>query len=665
MTTRLVLFSVVVWNIYSTRFLPYRHQPDDADTEAAVRAINAGHPFELLDVGADGNPQLRKMSDAPLDRGMQIVMAVGAAAGRRVFGSSFQLTSSHGREMFLVLFVITTAVAVAPSVPFLVALAGALSIRVLFEWGPFVLGPAQHWGVAYGVVTTAIYLATVLRPWTGPRRLTLLLLAALAAFAQVLRQESLGVAYLVGCSLMISGALCVLVQRRASHRADVALNLQVVARRAVVGGLLLVAVNASVRPFERWCISRTLATQFAETRPAEHGLGGPLYLSLGYVSNPFNIGWRDPIGILHARLAMLPEPYPGDAAAQDILLNEFLRIVTMEPWLLVRNIVAKAERLDLLASRRITTASGVAVRQLPPQAWFYRAVPWVILSSLLFLIWRGSPDGVIVWAASFALGIGGTAGALVVFPDYVGGTQGVCVAIVLVISAAIAASTAPAWRNVGDGRHQAARQLLGAHVLVTAACVVLAMAFVGIQALRYRALRETTAQRDPLAAIKEQEFRYAHVFNDLSVGQQGRLVARLHDSADPRVADVLAERRGDLSLFRPEVIVRTDSQIHLLVWMGRSFRPPVPSLYQGSTHALLLICGECPPEATLNDYPADWMMLNDLEWQGRYRMFSLPLSPRLTSARYFHVVAERVVRLEPSLSTGLIPELIASARVSF
>ena len=337
----------------------------------------------------------------------------------------------------------------------------------------------------------------------------------------------------------------------------------------------------------------------------------------------------------------------------------------MEPWLLARNIAAKAVHLHLLASRRIATASDMGVRQVPAQAGFYRAALLVIPIVLLLLIWRGTPEGVVIWVASLALAIGGTAGALVIFPDYLGGTQGVSVAMVLIVSAAIAESMVPAWRNAGGGRHEAARQLLGAGVLVAAVCIVLALAFVGIQALRYRALRETTAQRDPLAAINEQEFRYAHVFNDLSVGQQGRLVARLHDSADPRVAHVVDERQGDASLFRPEVIVRTDSQVHLLAWMGRSFRPPVPRLYQGSTHALVFICGECPSDATLNGFPSDWTMINDLEWRGQYRMFSMPLSPKQAAARYFQVVAERVVRLDPSLSTGLIPELIGSARVRF
>jgi hypothetical protein len=464
---------------------------------------------------------------------------------------------------------------------------------------------------------------------------------------------------------MLSGVLCVLVRRRASVPTGAGPALQVVARRAILGAVLLVVINSSVQPLQRWCIAAASGAAFSETRAAEHGAGSPLYLGLGYVSNPVNIGWRDPIAILHARLATLPREFPGDAAAQPILRDEFFRIVTMQPWLVVRNIAAKAKRVYLLSTRQVPTDPNIAVWQLPTQARFFRAAPWVILISLLVLVWRGTPEGVVFWVASLALVIGGTAGALLVFPDYLGGTQGVSVAMVLVLSAAIAESTAPAWGGGADGQPLVARQLLGAHALVAGACLALALGGIGIQAWRYRALRETTARRDPLDVIKDQEFRYAYLFNDMSVGQQGRLLARLHESTDPRVARLVGERHGDSSLFRPEVLVRTDSQLHLIAWMGNSFQPPVPRLYQGSTHALILICGECPPTATLNDFPFDWMMINDLEWRGRYRMVSLPLSPRLKAARHVQVVGERVVRLDASMMTGLIPQLIASAQLVF
>jgi hypothetical protein len=46
-------------------------------------------------------------------------------------------------------------------------------------------------------------------------------------------------------------------------------------------------------------------------------------------------------------------------------------------------------------------------------------------------------------------------------------------------------------------------------------------------------------------------------------------------------------------------------------------------------------------------------------------MVSLPLSPRLKAARHVQVVGERVARLDSSVMTGLIPQLIASARMAF
>jgi hypothetical protein len=201
-----------------------------------------------------------------------------------------------------------------------------------------------------------------------------------------------------------------------------------------------------------------------------------------------------------------------------------------------------------------------------------------------------------------------------------------------------------------------------------AACVTAAIGFVGIQAWRYRELQESILKSNPVAAISEQQFRYAHVFNDLSLGRQGRLVAQLLASDNPMVVRSIDDRRGDFNLFRPEVIVRTASQLHLIAWMSPTFEGPVPRLYQGSTHSLVFMCGDCPPEATLNDFPFDsgWTMVNDLEWQGRYRMFSVPLTAKLTAARFYHVAAEKVVALDSSnRTTGLRPGLIASARFTF
>jgi hypothetical protein len=58
-------------------------------------------------------------------------------------------------------------------------------------------------------------------------------------------------------------------------------------------------------------------------------------------------------------------------------------------------------------------------------------------------------------------------------------------------------------------------------------------------------------------------------------------------------------------------------------------------------------------------------MINDLEWQGRYRMFSVPLSPAMKTAVSFRVAAERTRALDTRLLTWMVPELISTARFSF
>jgi hypothetical protein len=251
-----------------------------------------------------------------------------------------------------------------------------------------------------------------------------------------------------------------------------------------------------------------------------------------------------------------------------------------------------------------------------------------------------------------------------VFPEYIGGLQGATLALVFILPAAVLSSMVGSWpRDV-----VAARRLLAAYAAVGVAVIAFGAAFVGLQALRYRTVRSEIAEADPLEAIRRRQFRYAHVFNDLPLTKQGRLIARLQSSNDPQVTHVVDERRGNLELFAPQVVVRSDREIHVFVWMGRGFVPPQPRLFLGSTHASLLICGDCPPTASINDllkFPMRWTMINDLEWQGRYRMFSVQNMPTLQDVSFLRITAERTRALDTSLLTWMVPELISTARLSF
>ena len=292
----------------------------------------------------------------------------------------------------------------------------------------------------------------------------------------------------------------------------------------------------------------------------------------------------------------------------------------------------------------------------------------LLVLCIALLWWRGTPEAAAICVASVALAAAASAGALVVFPDYMGGVQGATVALALIVPAAVVSCLIDSAAAPGQVPTLLARRILTWSAALAVGAMLIGGAFVAIQWARYRALQEETVARDPLEAIEAQQFRYAHVFNDLPLARQGRLVARLTASTDPRIARAIDLRRGDFDLFRPEVLVRTSTQLHLIAWMGSSFHAPIPPLYQGTTHSLFFICGECAPESTVNDFPFDsgWTFVNDLEWRGRYRMFSVSLNAKLEAARFFHVAAEKIVALDSSVeSTGLRPGLISSARIGY
>jgi hypothetical protein len=288
------------------------------------------------------------------------------------------------------------------------------------------------------------------------------------------------------------------------------------------------------------------------------------------------------------------------------------------------------------------------------------------LVSLALLMWRGTAEGTVVWCSTMALAAGAAAGALMVFPEYLGGLQGAILVLLFVVPAVVAGSLRDSALESGGGPGLARRVLVG-HAGLFMLFAVTGAIFVGVQAWRYRALMNATVGADPVTSINAQEFRYAHVFNDLSVARQGRLVAQLLASVDPSVAPMVEEAHGDLNLFRPAVVVRTASQVHVNAWMGGGFRPPVRRLFQGSTHASLLACGDCPAPVSVNQTQPgmSWTMINDLEWLGRYRMYSLPMAPLMKNALFFRVVAERTASLDCSLPTWIVPELIADVKVSF
>ena len=610
-------------------------------TTATIRAFNAGHPFQLSFSAPDGSalPAV-KMSEYYGDYGIHVLLSLTGSAGRLVYGPSFQLDSPVVRTIILVFCLLTAAAMLSPQVPLPVGAAGVLSLWALFRWGTLGLYDARYWGVSFVAVVAAVP-GNRAEALTLGRSVVLFVLASIAVLPTAatgsrphhLRRR----ASRLSAPLASSGSLSAVSAAKGSRprmRARAA-------RRALAGGMLLIAANVAVLPMERWALSRAWRTPYAETPVAVHGSGWPPLSQPRYVSNPFNIGWRDPIGELHARLVNPAIKFNADPAFQRTLLEEFERIVISRPWLLLRNFAAKAARVHELANHASGANADSIITQPPQFVAVYRAVPFMMIATLLLLAWRGSAEGVAAWFSFAALAVAASAGPLLVFPEYIGGLQGSSIVLVFVLPAVVLGSLAVERRHVPAGARPA-RKLMAAYGTVIAAGALLGAAFIGVQALRYRRLQEQTVAANPLDAVRAWQFRYAHVFNDLPLTTQGRLIAQLQASTDESVARIIDERRGNLELFFSQVVVRMPTEIHLFAWMGRGFVPPFPRLFQGSTHASLLICGACPLSASINDiqFQRGTTMINDLEWQGRYRMFTIQSLPGLKDVPFLRVTAD-------------------------
>jgi hypothetical protein len=663
-SVRAVVFAAFGWYLYTASYGPYRGAPF-AEVEPSVRAFNAGYPFQLTVEESPGVLQTHKMSEVYGDYGIDLFVIGAGLAGRAWYGPTFRVQSSWASDLMLIFFLATAAAMISPPIPLLVGIAGVFSFWALFKWAILgFYGGARFWGVTYVVVVCTVFAATAVKAWTWQRVIVLTLLAILAGYAQLLRQEAGTTPLLTGLALVASAGLVAVAAWRGAAP-EQRTGLLSLAGRAAAGGVLLMAANAAMLPIERYCLSRAFGTPYAETQIATHGSGWPLYLSLGYVSNPYNIGWRDPIGEIHARIINPSIVRNADPEFQATLLREYQRIVFERPWVFLRNFTAKAVRVHQLVGSVSGANTGTDITQPKELVRFYWAVPLVLSASLLIIWWMGTAADAVIWFTSLAIGLSASAGALVVFPEYIGGIQGAIVVLVCLLSSLAGSLVFGAHSQAK--RDDTVRLLIVDYGRGIGLVLIVGTLFVAVQAVRYRSFRAQTAAADPLETIRRQGFRYAHVFNDLPVTQQGRLVAMLQASSDPDVARIIEDRRGNGDLFSPQVLVRTPTEIHLIAWLGTGFVPPKPRLFQGSTHASLLICGECAAETTVNDIqrPLRWTMINDLEWQGRYRMFTVQSLRNLQQAKFMRVAAERAGALDASLPTWIVPELIASAKLSF
>lgn len=628
----LVVFALVI-NVMG--FRPASRSDSYLDVTAqlanTIRAANDGYPFAAY---AAREPtrvvRLDQYASGYYDPGLPALISATAMAGRAVFGEQFTVSKRTVYQIIFGLCLAAGLVVLSPALPLpvslgaLVALGASILIPVL-SWNAFTF---PKWWEAYSTVLVGMLIVGLLtarpnrwRPWYFAG------LTILASYSRLLRDEVVVTTFAALGGLVATLLALWLVARWWVKSPSVAETVWGQLRRCVLVGALFCLGLAAGPYLLRATIATAWGIPFGETTTAVHGAGHSLYLSLGYVPNPYAISWRDNVAMSHSRL-IDPTVRLEDSRYQSVLRNEALRIMVESPWLVWTNVIKKTQN----TSRWLRTSAGV--RRAGYVAAFATAF------SLAVLLWWRRPRLLALWGGLLGVGAGASAPALMIHPVY---SFGILAFVMLVAFVAPPAVLFALRSETAPGAAHAAPDLVDHSKRVTAWAIVLlgiaalaigasAWGWHAIRASRYADERAAVARsQDPLADLERDGYRYARYFNDLPANEQERLIAAMSATNDPRVAVPVTP--ATVNAFRPALVVYTSRQLHVIAWLGKERE--VAKLSPESTHVFVGYCAACEhiPEQLPNDpysltdahIRLDAAGIHNRSWNDGYQLLSIPV----------------------------------------
>jgi hypothetical protein len=614
-----VLFAVVMLVAYRASLERRTYVDYYGIVSRTIPAANAGYPFHVYR-GEDEPPE---RYTGPNDYGEAILMSARSVVGRALLGDGYMVNSRHMYQNLLAVFLVTALVFLLPGTPLVISLGGVAALCLAIVGGPMGFSTSRLWGVAYTALLVGMLAAVAYHPKKHAWQFVpVSALSLLVGFSTFLRGESIGIMLVTSAALAVSGlfiggvAFFTTGDKKGAGR--------------FVGSVLLVVVILQagrfvVRQGVRGMYALAWHIPFGETVIVRHGAGHPLYTALGYIANPYNIAWSDPVGAIHGRL-IDPEKKPFDSAYQEMMQQEWRRVVLESPWLLLKNAGVKLAYLHrLLDGQQAAYEPRFQFSNQPVYlAVLYKlGLAVLVLGFVAVVAYRRKPESLFVYVVFVGVVVGAFFTPLLVHPDYAAGPQGAILVVVLVMPAALAVSFGSEHDMWGHLPEEQRRRITTRSVVYGVALAVVAaagaLAAVQVRAVRYRAELDEVAHGDPLRQMGEMGTGYEHLFNDLSEEQKGQIVARLLESDDGRVAVVETGPEENSDVFRPVLAVLSKNQLHLIAWYG-SYAGPEPQ-FQANVHTYVWLkysgCGYKNVQAKY------W--INDRHWDGSTRMITYPL----------------------------------------
>lgn len=628
----LLVFTVVV---YVWGYLPaYKN---DSFTQVAgffantIQAANDG--FSLMTYDSKQPDKLIKLTDISggyYDMGWPTMVSLAVRVGKIVYGDSYRADSSVSYRVVIAFNLITAVLFLLPIVPFFVSIGGLLALAIsIIGLPPLYNAFGQFWGATYAAIVLSVLVSTMALKSVQHGRWTFVFAALtgiIIGIAQFIRNEATVTSLACVAATLIGLWFLVLLYRISLKQDEGSLRRILGLARNVTASLILFIVIVYAMPFAvRALYALTFQQEYAATKLAMHGDGHSLYLSLGFVPNPYNIVWRDNVAMVHSEL-IRPGTGVESPYYMSTLRDEWLRITLSDPKLVIENMVAKAGNLIQLLSA------------MPIVNMFFLAFPVVLIASCILIFRRPTFQRLLVTFSYLGLVGVSLFVPVLIHPFYSQSLQGILLVTPVILPFTLLLSTNSRY-EVKIEPTSANRQVLRRVLLmiggVGAAGIVVIIALTFIQSNRQQAIESAALEADPYEQMQAEGYRYDSVFNQFSIADQESIIAKLKSR---HTLDILVpepqEDTSQVSFFRPEVLVVATQELHLISWLGvpdQNFN--VSELANGS--GFIRVCANCDPlpsEYKNNPYELkedaidmNMLAINEADWRGHYRMITLPI----------------------------------------
>lgn len=663
----------------------YLSAPPTSD-EIWIKSINSGKPFYLEGQTIDEKGLIKSIYvpyyKAYGDYGLPLTVSLIA----KTF-SYIPFLKDHffnGRDIiivYFVLFLLSSIVFLLPKLPLFLTLGSQVALLfsiTQINWG----FPEARSFSGMAVVTCAVLLAALIFANENKKlKLTFISLGLMAGWLQLWRQTNSSIFLVTFFFIFIAIFIPIVINFIQVKQSKNKFIFKMPNTFKAFSYCFITFIL--IKLFVVLLYSTIYNHKLSFTTFPKHGSGLPLYLSLGYSKNPYNIAWEDDVGTINYRV-IYDKDISYDEKFQNDLNKEFRRIVLEDPFLFFQNIFHKSKQLhSYLMKSELTLDNDLDITAVTPKK-FHRIL--YILSSILlsfYIIWfftnkKVSWEHLTLFIGGLGILLASLAEPLVVFPGYYASTLGLFLAIIFILLPCFLSiqrknekEQTIFYTNIGS----TSINMYIMMICLSTASIPIIYSIIRVAINNYNA-KQLVSDNNPIETIHKLNYQYGYLFNRLSLNEQTKIIDKLKNIKGHQNVLCQNDYADKESLFSPvcTIIFQPEGKqyttAHLITYLSKDRNIPFPKSDQGPANSFISISkGTCDlSKGFLYDHDKClYQRIPDANWDNKYHFITVTASKKFTeNLTKINISPWNMVRTSTKpfavLNEKMVPDVILNKR---